>query len=412
MSNYKTLFLMRLLKSLIDSFVDTFLVLYFLEVSNDNIITLGSYQLVYVAVVYLIIYACRNFAKTRHRITLMRIAMILDILFFVSIMILKGEIANYAYFVGLLRGLEEGFYYSVFNMVENDGISNTERNRYVGSYLAVSSLAAIAFPAIFGSIIQSNGFIPTLSIILAIVGVRLLLSFVFRDTNLPRIKHADLKKYRELTHKDRRFYWMNLAHFFDGITFSASAFSYVVTIYIVQVFSTSFSLGIFTSLFGIISSLIGIAFAKLFKKRHYPPLIAISAIATIITLFVMILNCNAITIIVFNFCQTVYKRVAHVINEANGGNLCNSPKIRRNYKMEYWITTERYYVSGRVVSILLFILTAFTPDIIPIMLIFSLALAAFAFSSLQLQRAIAKKGSSPKSPSRHAYAFRRIDSSD
>lgn len=245
---------MRLLKSLIDSFVDTFLVLYFLEVSNDNIIALGSYQLIYVVVVYLIIYSCRNFAKTRHRITLMRIAMILDILFFVSIMILKGEIANYAYFVGLLRGLEEGFYYSVF--------------------------------------------------------------------------------------------------------------------------------------------------------------IATSAIATIITLFVMILNCNAITIIVFNFCQTVYKRVAHVINEANGGNLCNSPKIRRNYKMEYWITTERYYVSGRIVSILLFILTAFTPDTIPIMLIFSLALAAFAFSSLQLQRAIAKKGSSPKSPSRHAYAFRRIDSSD
>lgn len=147
MTNYKTLFALRLFKNIIDSFVDTFLVLYFLDVSDDNIVALSLYQLIYVATIYVVIYLCRNYAKTKHRLSLMRIAMIIDIFFFTTIMLLKNQIANFAYLVGLLRGLEEGFYYSVYNVIENDGISNRERSRYIGSYTAVSSIAAIVLSA-------------------------------------------------------------------------------------------------------------------------------------------------------------------------------------------------------------------------------------------------------------------------
>lgn len=44
--NYKILFSLRLLKSILTSFVDVFLVLYFINVSNNNILPLGIYKLV------------------------------------------------------------------------------------------------------------------------------------------------------------------------------------------------------------------------------------------------------------------------------------------------------------------------------------------------------------------------------
>ena len=52
LNNYKILFLLRLLKSILNNFVDIFLVLYFIKVSNSNILPLGIYKLVAMVTVW------------------------------------------------------------------------------------------------------------------------------------------------------------------------------------------------------------------------------------------------------------------------------------------------------------------------------------------------------------------------
>lgn len=52
--NYKILFLLRILKSILNNFVDVFFVLYFLTVSNGNILPLGIYKLVFVFFVWVV----------------------------------------------------------------------------------------------------------------------------------------------------------------------------------------------------------------------------------------------------------------------------------------------------------------------------------------------------------------------
>lgn len=44
MNNYKVLFSLRILKNILTSFIDCFLVLYFLEVADSNILPLGIYK--------------------------------------------------------------------------------------------------------------------------------------------------------------------------------------------------------------------------------------------------------------------------------------------------------------------------------------------------------------------------------
>ena len=76
--NYKVLFNLRILKSILTSFVDSFLVLYFLEVLDHNILPLGIYKLITVITIYAVIFATRNLAKSTHRVNLMRIGILLD----------------------------------------------------------------------------------------------------------------------------------------------------------------------------------------------------------------------------------------------------------------------------------------------------------------------------------------------
>ena len=387
MSNYKVLFILRVLKNIISNFVDSFLVLYFLDVSDSNILPLGIYKLVAIIAIYSVIFLSRNFSKSKHRANLMRIGIVLDFVYFLTIILLKDKVVDYIYLVGLLYGLEEGFYYSVYNILESDGIKNEERAKFAGTYTATESILSILFPLIFGSLIYTTGFLKSLIVVFIIVIIRIILSFIYKDNNIPKGNKTNMKEYFELTRKDKKFKQMYIVEFLNGLVYSEAAFSYIVTIYIIKVFSNSFSLGVFTSIFSIISFIIGILFAKFIKKKYYAKAIKISMVFTILSLILMIINCNAITIVLFNLFQTISKKLKNLITGNNQANLSNDSKIQKEYKTEYWLANETSLVIGRIISSSIFILIAYTDPTIMI-IIFALFLVLFAISSVKLQKVI------------------------
>lgn len=387
MSNYKVLFVLRVFKNIISNFVDSFLVLYFLDISDSNILPLGIYKLVAVITIYSIIFLARNFAKSEHRVNLMRIGIILDFIYFLTIVLLKDKVVDYIYLVGLLYGLEEGFYYSVYNIIESDGIKNEERAKYTGTYTATESILSIVFPLVFGSLIYATSFLKSLIVVFIIVIIRIILSFQYKDTNIPKSNKANMKKYFELTKKDKKFKQMYKVEFLNGLVYSEAAFSYIVTIYIIKVFSNSFSLGVLTSIFSIITFIIGILFAKFIKKEHYTKSIKISMIFTIVSLVFMILNCNAVTIVLFNLFETISKKLKNLIIVNNQANLSNDSKIQKEYKTEYWLANETALIIGRIISSSIFILIAYTDPTIMI-IIFALFLILFTINSIKLQKII------------------------
>lgn len=387
MNNYKVLFSLRTLKNILTNFVDSFLVLYFLDVSDSNILPLGIYKLVAIIAIYSVIFLARNFAKSKHRANLMRIGILLDFVYFLTIILLKDKVVDYIYLVGLLYGLEEGFYFSVYNILESDGITNEERAKFAGTYTATESILSILFPLIFGSLIYATGFLKSLIAVFIIVIIRIILSFKYKDTNVPKSNKTNMKEYFQLTKEDKKFKQMYIVEFFNGLVYSEAAFSYIVTIYIIKVFSNSFSLGVFTSIFSIITFIIGILFAKFIKKEHYAKAIKISMIFTIVSLVFMIFNCNLVTIVLFNLFQTISKKLKNLITGNNQANLSNDSKIQKEYKTEYWLANETSLVIGRIISSSIFILIAYTDPTIMI-IIYALFLILFTINSIKLQEII------------------------
>lgn len=390
MNNYKVLFSLRTLKNILTNFVDSFLVLYFLDVSDRNIVPLGIYKLVAIIAIYSVIFLTRNFSKSKNRANLMRIGIVLDFVYFLTIILLKDKVVNYIYLVGLLYGLEEGFYYSVYNILESDGITNEERAKFAGTYTAIESILSIIFPLIFGSLISTTGFLKSLTVVFIIVIVRIILSFIYKDNNVPKSNKTNMKKYFELTNKDKRFKQMYKVEFLNGIVYSEAAFSYIVTIYIIKVFSDSFSLGVFTSIFSVITFIIGILFAKFINKKYYSSTIKISMVFTILSLFLMIFRCNTVTIILFNLFQTISKKLKNLITGNNQANLSNYNKIAKEYKTEYWLANETSLVIGRIISSSVFILLACIDTTIMI-IVYALFLILFAINSIKLQKIILKE---------------------
>lgn len=387
MSNYKVLFSLKVLKRVLTHFVDIFLTLYFLDVSASNILPLGIYKLVAVVAIFGVMFLSRNYCKSKNRVNLIRTGIILNFIYFLTIILLKEKVIDYIYLVGLLYGLEEGFYYSVYNNIESDGITNEERPRFSGLNKAVDSILSILFPLLFGTLIYATGFITSLIIVLAIVAIQIILSFLVKDKNIPKSAKTDLKKFSKIVRNNKTIQQIYINRFFSGLTYSEGAFSYIVTIYIIKVFSDSVSLGIFTSIFGLISCVIGVLFAKCIKQKHYNSVIKISMIFTIISLCAMIYNCNFITIVLFNLFQTFSKGLMDLINCNTSSDISNLKIIKKEYKVEYWLGVESSLFLGRVISNSLFILMAFTgADVM--MYVFVVFLILLTGNSIKLQNVI------------------------
>ncbi len=386
-NNYKILFFLRVLKSILNNFVDVFLVLYFLTVSNSNILPLGIYKLIAIITLYLVMFLTRNYSKSKGRINLLRIGIILYFIYFLVIILLKEKVVDYIYLIGLLYGLEEGFYYSVYNMLETDGVNNKERRKYIGSYTTVKSIISIIFPLIFGSLIHTSGFINTAILVLFIVILQLFLASLFQDNNLPKNNKTSFQEFRKITKKYKQFSRIMETKVCSGLTYSEGALSYVITIYIIKVFSESVSLGIFTSIFSILSVIIGLLFVKVIKPKYYNNLMIITSIITIVFLCIMLLNCNYVTIILYNLFQTISKGLTDLIIERNVSNFSNTKSLKYEFKVEYFLSIETALFIGRIISNTLFIFMAYTNSNI-IMAIFVVFVIMRSISSIRLQLSV------------------------
>ena len=146
----------------------------------------------------------KDFCKSKNRIYLTRIGIIINFIYFATIIGLRENVVNHIYLIGFLYGLEEGFYYSMYNNLESSLIENKERARFTGNYTSVNALLSIILPLIFGSLIKRAGFIKVLSIVLIIAVAQIILSFIIKDKNIPKETKADLKGYREIVKNNKK----------------------------------------------------------------------------------------------------------------------------------------------------------------------------------------------------------------
>lgn len=385
LNNYKILFLLRILKSILALFTESFLVLYFLKLSNNNILPLGIYNLISVTVIFFTIFLLRNKCKNKNRIWLLRIGIILDLIYFLMIILLKEKLIKYIYIFGIVYGLEEGFYFSIYNILESDGIDNENRAKFNGNYKAISNLLGIIFPLIFGGLIAATNFRKSIVLVLIIIIVRMILSFKLKDTNIPKDCKTDLKTYFKLIKKHKSLKYVHIINIASGLTYSAGAFLSVITVYIIKVCKNSVSLGMFTSIITLFMALIAYLYANVINNKNYIKIITISFTATIMSLVLMLFKCNMITIIIFNLCSKINWEFTYLINSTSQNNLSNLKEIRKKYKVEFYQTMELFLFIGRFMSYILFILMAFI-SVNKILPVFILFLIFLMINSIKLQK--------------------------
>ncbi len=376
------IFMVRLIWSITNMFIDTFMSVYFLQVSGDNLYKLIGYNMLRIILLCFFFVLFSGQAKSRNRLNLVRISLIGCICFFTTLLILGDRSCNYWWLLAIFWGMTTGIYHCGYNSFEIDNLKGINRGKFLGIYESVNYISRIILPVFFGYVIDSMGFSADFMIILILTGLHMAVLFVLKDTrNWENEEHTCLISFfHEFKHKDW-FVPNFLAHVFAGLSHSCTALNLLASILILQVAVNSTEIGIVTSLGYIAASICGILFSRFYKNKklvirwHW----FLTLLYSISLIFLFACQ-SPLSILSYYFIQRIFRMSATTVCDTAEGNVVLKNKLNK-YSQEFYTWADIQYAIGRTTGYLLLILYFVFK---PVLLIFILGLIFSAYYALKL----------------------------
>lgn len=357
-----------LINSIVSLFGETFLVAYFLQISNENIVQVSVYYIIIYAILGLGNILLGNVMKKNphKRVIIYRFGIIVKSIYILLIVLFKDNISNYFVFVAFFYGLAEALYWGTHDVMNIEIVDNDKRKKYMTTKRILSQLINIVVPIILGTSIELTSFTNMSIYIFVLTLIQILISLCI-DVNKFGIKGIDekysLKKYiKELskTQKDKLSKMYKLA-FLYGIMMDT--IRVLVVIITIMTFKTSFNLGILTTLFSICSMISLYMFNKLYKSNYAKPLLIFCVIPIIIGVLGLIVNINRTTLIVYNFTYSITVYILEVMFKIKADNIVNEYSLEK-WIVEYHTFIEGFMDIGRIVGFLLLLFIGLLNNVI------------------------------------------------
>lgn len=349
--NAKLLIANDLIYTLTALFIETFLVAYFLKVTNDSIIEVSIFYII----MYLLL-GCGNLLigkvvkiKTNYRNKIMSIGIVLRAVFILFIVILKENIAVYFPIVAIVYGISEVFYWVAHEVLFIDVTTNENRKEYMSVKKILGKITNIIAPLILGSSIELYSFTKIAVYVFILSVIQIVISLQIKNSNIKQ-KHPE--KY-------------SIKHFLENInsqyknkinTYLKSAVSYgviessmktLVVIITIMTFKTSLNLGILTSIFSVISMIALYLYKKYYNKNNSKAILYSCSILIFFSIIALIIDINKITLIIFNLFYTVGIGILGTIYDTKKGDLVKECNFE-GYKEEWVAFVGIYIAIGRI----------------------------------------------------------------
>ena len=351
--------------SLISVFVETFLVAYFLKITNESIRIISIY--------YIIIYFLRSFGNvlmgkiikkySLNAKKIMCVGIIMRAMFILFIAMMADKIAANFIWIAILYAIAESFYWCAHELIY-ELTNNYNRKNYITNNRILIKVIKIVSPIILGASIELYSFSKIAIYVFVLTIIQIIISLLI-NTN---IKDNEQNKYsyksflkcikENKLKKIRRYSLSSIAY---GIV--ESSIKTLIVIITVMTFKTSFSLGALTTIFNIFSMLSLMLYNKFYNAKKAKFVLGLCATIVVLSVFGLLININKTNLIIYNFCYTITFAIFDAVYNTRKGDLVKECGLEK-YREEYIGYTLIYLCMGRIIGYILMLIVSFTNDII------------------------------------------------
>ena len=347
-------------------FLETFLVAYFLKVTNDSIIQISIF--------YILIYSLLGIGnaligklvkiKAKFRTKILSIGIIFRALFILFIVLLKEKIAIYFPIVAILYGISEVFYWVAHEVIYIDVTTNSNRKNYMSIKKILGKITNIVAPIILGSSIELYSFTKIAIYIFILSVVQIIISLQIKtNNNKENNEKYSIRKFLKTLNRNQKEKLNKYTKSAIAYGVIESSMQTLVVIITIMTFKTSFNLGILTSIFSICSIIGLFLYKRFYNNKNAKIILYICSTLIILGVIGLVLDINKITLIIYNFVYTISICILGVIYDTKKGNLVKECSIEK-WKTEWIIYVGLFIATGRILGYILMLIAGIFNNII------------------------------------------------
>lgn len=379
------------LKKIMIIFFGPFLTTYFIKTSTESMIDLSIYYIFSYLLLGIGSFLVGIVIKNKFRIGMFRIGVIANFIYIMSIVILKEKIIDHLVLISILYGISQSIYFFPYNLFVINKIDNSERTEYTVKKNIIISIIGIIFPVLLGTFITVTNFELTAFIILIISLIQIILSFMLTpEKNINNLTKFDVIRKWKKINKNKQIRKMLLSQFLIGFNVSDGALGTLITILIFNAFKTDMNLGIITSISTIVSIISIKLYGKLCKDKCDKKILLLSSIIPVVSVLIMLLHTNNITIIIYMFCFEIFVRgILSLSSTIRLYNISDSSLIHEDDQAEFLTLCEGSLNLGRIVGYAMLLFVGINSSIIVqnvVLLILTLSIMVMGFNLKDIEK--------------------------
>lgn len=387
MKEQKGIFFITILKKATEVYFNTFFVFYFFQVANYEVLPVAKYYITLYFFTGLGFFLIKSAMKRNERVPYFRIGISLQALYIALIMLLKENIVNWIFLVGLVQGMADGFYYYPKNILDSEKISNEGRQKYSGIVNTISKVIGIVVPIVLGTALTFLSYTDVGKVFFCLFVIMFGLSFMIKEDYRP-VKNFKLKEYLKLVKTNEDIKRATIVSFMSGLTYSSGVMGTIITLLKINSFKTNLNLGFVDSACAAMSLLICVLFAIKIKDKHFKSILYVSGALSLGALVTLGIIPNTWTLIFYLFVRFSCVELINLISQNKAMNLSNVKELKRELKVEYYLVRDLVYAISRCTgyAILILVCVLFGMDYINYILIIpglSLALEALLVAKIR-----------------------------
>ena len=371
-----------LINNVLYMFVNTFMVAYFITLTNYDYKQISIYYVLSFIAILLTFLTFGRIIKNKNQVWVFRSGIIAYCLYILILAFLKEKIVTYFAPLGFFYGIVQGLIWVAAHTLVNEHTQNNT-NKFISFKSIISKILKIFFPIVFGVSIELTSFSYVAKIVILLSITQFIFSLFIEDKAKTYDKKYNLKEYINLVKNNDKFKTVYKLCVCDGIV--NYLLETLIVILTVMTFKTTISLGVITTITAICSILSVYIFQ--YKLKSNWKILKICNIMMVSSVLLLLINISKPTIIIYNICTAIFLVILSNTGDTKRYEIVSENEIVvKDYIVEHQVVCEVILNITRIIAyILLFIISLFNNIILFKILLLLVTIVILIYSKLLIK---------------------------
>ena len=336
------------LRNITDLFLGAFLISFIMQRATNQIVSVSMYQLFHFTAVCFGFFAFAHWCKRYNKVSVFVLNIVPKIILLASIVYLGDRVVDYVIPLGFIYGLGSAMYHLPRNLMVGEQVSSDLMPHFISSQNIVSYIVKIVAPITLGLFITAGSYTGMACVLLVVSCIELLLSFMLTPSRHRTRAPLDFSGFFRCMMRFSVIKSMFGIEILRG--FAIGLLDTVIPMFTVYMFKTDLNLGMFTTLFAIMSILASYVMGRFSKESQTRHIIRGCMLVIILGMAIFVGWTTPGTFLIYNFVYATAIVMLNQICESKIFQLSHSKCITANHKIEYFVFRDFALFLGRWVG--------------------------------------------------------------